>query len=269
MLPNARKTRGNKKPFVYQPFLKGRACSLLSARRGLRVFLHLALSAGLFFILGQFLVVGITWLRILLNLTVLAAFYAFMFRNGAQTGERDVIYAEIALSRAGEGRSITRDELNRCFHPAKGFFSALMGALPFLIACLVYALLAQESRYTLGSLPFWLSAFRERSDIGLALSYYNETVQLQALDFLRLLVRLLIFPYVNFAGAGNSSALLLIDRLSPLLLSIAPLAYGIGYSQGEHYRSLVHGGIAANRKRVARQQKKKQQPSRREPRQLV
>ena len=268
MQPNAVKSKVKKnKPLVHQPFLKGRAVSLFAARRGLKVFVYLILSAGLYFLLGQFLVLESSWFRIALNTAVLASLYAFMYRNGARTGEGDAAFAEIAYIRAAEGKGNTRDELDRCFHPAKGFFTAFTGALPLISACLIYAFLARESRYSLGALPSWLSVFRERADIGLALSYYNETEPFQLLDFLRLLVRLLIFPYVNLAGASNTSAVLLAERLSPLLLSLAPLSYGIGYSRGEHCRAVVHGSIAANQRRAARL--KKQQVSHREPRQLV
>ena len=270
MQPKAGNTKMKaKKTLVHQPFLKGRAMSLFAARRGLKTFLYLLASAGLFFLMGQFLVLDITWLRILLNAAVLVSLYAFMFRSGAQAGEGDVTIAEIALSRSAEGKVTTREQIDRCFHPAKGFFTAFTGALPLLVACLVFAFMTRESRYSLGTLPSWLSVFQERADIGLALSYYSETTRLQALDFLRLLVRLLIFPYMNLAGAGDTAAVLLVERLSPLLLSVAPLSYGIGYSRGEHYRAMVHGGIAANKRKAARQQKKQQPPSNREPRQLV
>ncbi len=264
--PAARKKSA---PIIRKPYLKGRAVSALAAKRGLRVSGYLLISAVLFFFLGQLLALDAAWLRVPLNLAVLAAFAALMYNEGARMGEGDVSFAEIALGRKKDGKTVSQAEIDRCYHPGKGFFTALAGSLPVVLLCLVYAFMAVPDRYTLGALPSWLSAYQSRADISLALSYYNDRTGPQAVDFLRLAVRLLIFPYVNLAGAGNKAALLLVERLSPLLVTIAPMFYGVGYLQGERYRALIHGGIAANERRAARRRKKAQRPQRREPRQLV
>lgn len=254
---------------VKKPYLKGLAISGLAARRGLRITVYLLLSGVLFFFLGQLLVIGVSWLRVLLNLLVLLAFAALLYNQGARDGEGDVAFAEIALLRKNDLKPISGQDLARCYHPGKGFFTVLTGALPIVIVCLVYAFIAKRDTYTLGPLPSWLGAYETRADIGLALRYYHERAGFGFADFLRLIVRLMVFPFINMVGSGNSGAVLLVERLSPLLVVLAPLGYGIGYSRGEDYRARVHGGIAANARKAARKQKKKAQPRRQEPRQLV
>lgn len=258
-----------RKPQVKKPYLKGKAVSRLAFRRGLRIFGYLALSSLLYFFLGQLLVIDVTWLRIIINISVIAAFSALMYSTGAREGEGDVTFAEITLTRQQESKAVTQEDRDRCFHPFKGFVTAFAGALPVVLLCLFYAFMAVRDHYTLGALPSWLSAYETRTDIGLALSYYHDYSGIGAPDILRLLVRLLIFPFVNMAGPRNAEALLLVERLSPLLVLIAPAFYGIGYLRGEQFRAMVHGGIAANAKKAARKQKKKQLSRRQEPKQLV
>lgn len=267
MLKSGKKKKG--KAIVHKPYLKGRCVSLLSAKRGFRVFAFLLVSALLFFFLGQLLVLDIVWLRIIINLAVITALWAMLYNDGARMGEKDVAFAEIQLTKKESGRAVRSEELDRCYHPAKGFFTAFIGASPLVIVCLVYAMMAVQVHYTLGPLPSWLAAYEGRADIGLALSYYHQTPGFQVVDFLRLFVRLLIFPYINLFGMQSSFALLWVERLSPLLLLIAPFFYGLGYAQGERYRSQVHGDIAYNQRKMVRRQKKQQGKPSQEPRQLV
>lgn len=254
---------------IKKPYLRGHAVSALAAKRGGRILVYLVLSAVMYFFLGQLMVIDVPWLRIVVNLVVVIAFSGLMYSGGARVGEGDVSFAEIAHSRREAGKQPTKEELDRCFHPMKGFFTVLAGALPVVLLCLVYAFLAVKDVYSLGPLPSWLGAYESRTDIGLALAHYHDHAGVGAVDFLRLLVRLLVFPFVNMVGARNADALLVVERLSPLLVMIAPMFYGVGYLRGEAYRSLVHGGIASNAKRAARKQRKRQQPKKQEPRQLV
>lgn len=259
-----------RRPLVKKPYLKGNALSMLAARRGLRILAYLVLSAVLYFFLGQLLVIDIAWLRTIINLAVVIAFAALLYANGAQEGEGDVAFAEIALLRKQDGKTISKQELDRCFHPLKGFVTVFFGALPFVLVCLVYALMAVRDTYTLGSLPSWLAAYETRADIGPALSYYHEQSVFGVADILRMVVRLIIFPFINIAGSRNPDGILLVERLSPLLVLAAPVFYGIGYARGEFYRAQVHSGIAANERKAARKRGRKQaQPKRQEPRQLV
>lgn len=255
-------------PVADKPYLKGKAFGKPALTRGLRILGFLLLSAVLYLFLGQLLAVESAWLRILLNISVLLVAYFLMFMDGAQSGEREVAYAEIALSRQEAGKPAKPAELARCFHPGKGFVSALIGVLPVFLLCLVYAFMAVRESYTLGTLPSWLAPYQARPDIGLALSYYQEGRGLGLIDFLRAAVRLLVFPFINLAG-GSRDGVLLVERLSPLLVLLPPLSHAIGYLWGEQRRAIVHGSIATNARKAARKQQKKRQPPKQEPRQLI
>lgn len=262
------KAKAQLKP-IKKPYLEGLPISALAARRGLRILAYLLLAGVLYFFLGQLLVIEIAWLRVIINAVVILALAALFYSNGAHDGEGDVAFAEIALVRKEAGKDISKQDLARCFHPLKGFFTVFAGVILIALVCLAYAVTAVKDTYTLGVLPSWLKAYETRQDIGLALSYYQDRAVFGLWDVLRLFVRLMVFPFINIAGSGNAGAVLLVERLSPLLVFLAPLGYALGYLRGEDYRARVHGGIAANARRAARKQRKKAQPRRQEPRQLV
>lgn len=265
----AKKSAHGKVLPVKKPYLKGNAFSLLAVRRGLSVFAYIVASAVLFLFLGQIMALDAAWLRIAINAAILAGFASMFYTSGVNQGENDVSFAEIALARRQEGKPVGKEDLNRCFHPAKGYVTMFFGALPFVLLCLAYAFMARKETYSLGALPSWLSAYQNRLDISLALSYYSDLEAFGLEDALRVLTRLIIFPFVNIVGPDNPDGLLLVERLSPLLVLLAPCFYGVGYQRGEAWRALVHGGIASNAKRAARRQKKKASPRRSEPKQLV
>ena len=87
--------------------------------------------------------------------------------------------------------------------------------------------------------------------------------------------RLLLFPFVNIAGANNADALLLVDRLSPLLCLLTPACYGLGYLRGPQLRALVHGNIRQNKRkhnakeRKAREQRVKQMEQKNKKKELI
>lgn len=256
-------------PQIKKPYLRGRAVSALAFKRGFKILGFLLVSAFLFLFLGQVMVIDIAWLRVLINLAIIAGFAALMFSSGASQGEGDVSFAEIALNRQNEGKTVSNEDLARCFHPLKGFVTVLAGTLIFVIICLVYAFMAKKDAYTLGVLPTWLSAYQGRQDIALALDYYRDVKAFGLMDVLRIIVRLLIFPFINLVGSNNPDGVLLVERLSPLLVLVAPSFYGFGYLRGEAIRAMVHGGIAKNARKAARRQKKKAAPRSAGPKELV
>jgi hypothetical protein len=257
-----------KTQLVYKPYLKGRCASPLAAKRGWRIGAYVLMSAFVFFFLGQLMALDILWLRLVINLLMLTILAVLFYSDGAHMGEGDAAFAEIALTRQQEGKTIPQADLNRCFHPYKGFFTALVGAAPFALLCLVYAPMAKPVTYTLGALPGWLAGYEKRADIGLALAYYHQQAAFGLVDGLRLVVRLLVFPFVNIAGPDNVMGLLWVERLSPLLVMLSPMAYGLGYRQGERMRAMVHGGIAISRRRKNRQEARRKKAAQ-QPKQLL
>ena len=121
------------------------------------------------------------------------------------------------------------------------------------------------------TLPSWMETFMRRPEIGGALAAYTQAVSVSFTDIIRLIVRIAMMPFVSMAGADNKGLLLMLERLSPLILLLPALAYGIGYLQGPARRKTVHTEIAENRrKRISREkrERKKRNIVHKEPEQL-
>lgn len=73
---------------------------------------------------------------------------------------------------------------------------------------------------------------------------------------LRVVVRMILFPFANIVTADNADGMLLLDRLSPLLICLPALGFPLGYLTGPRSRALVHGDIATSTKRYDRRRKK-------------
>ena len=262
--------RGKGKPkaeIVYRPYLKGRAISLLAARRGLRILAYQVAFAFIFLMIGPLLTFDSLVLRLITNLAMVAGLMALLYAEGTRAGVEDISFAQIALQRQQDGKTIEGRELDRCYHPAKGFVIAVLGALPLLLISLVFALTVQPRQYVLGGLPDWVSAYERRAEIGLALSYYHEQRVLALPDMLGIAVRLFILPFINTVGQDAKGALYLLDKLSPLIVLLPGCAYGIGYLRGPALRAQVHGAIESNSRR--RQRRRKATKAAEEPRRLV
>lgn len=226
MQSNAKNNKKGPQP-VYKPYLRGRAFSKTAVKRCWRILGYTLIFTVLYVIVGSALAFDNTALRVICNGVVLLMVMGLMYNDGARMGESDTAFAEIAMNRKNEGKNVPGSELDRCFHPLKGFVTAACGAAPVFIIALIYAFMAQKQTYSLGVLPSWVSAYEEHADIGAALAYYHQTSAVQLAEVLRVAVRLLLFPFVNIAGANNADALLLVDRLSPLLCLLTPACYGL------------------------------------------
>ena len=264
-----KQSKAGKKPeLIHKPYQKGRLSAGLAFRRGFRVLIYQIALIFIFLFIGQALLSQSAPLRIALNLLVVFGFFMLMYSEGSRAGLDDVAYAEIALSRSESGKALDNKDLARCYHPLKGLMTVLYGMLPLIIIAVVFALIARKQVYVLGGLPSWLQGYERRADIGLALSYYHETQAIGAESILRIVIRLLLFPYVNMVGTDSASALLVLEKLSPLLLLIIPMGYAAGYLRGPALRAQVHGAIKADTKRRIRREKKAR-VQRKEPRKLV
>lgn len=264
MQTNNKKKKNAKPQLVYKPFLRGVPVSAMAAKRGIKLLGYTALFTFLYVLVGSALSFENTLLRVALNTMLVLAAAALVYSDGARQGENDVTFAEIAQNRLDEGKTVPQSERAQCYHPAKGFFTALCGAAPIVLIMLVYALLAQKQTYTLGVLPSWVAAYDRQAEVGQALAYYNQHAGMGVADALRVAARLINFPFVNMVGAGNYDALYLIDKLSPLLCLITPLGYPLGYLRGPMMRAMVHGNIKENnrkqKRRVQKERKMRAQP---------
>lgn len=210
--------------------------------------------------------------RILMGVAVVGIAFYYQYTQGMVKGEGDAAYSEIMYVRDQEGHTISQEDREKCFHPMKGLFATGIALAPFILFALVFAVITKPSQYTLGILPSWTEGMRISSEFGDAMSYYTGGAGLQAMDVMRVIDRALVMPFVNIASYIGDNATLLVERLSPLLLIIAPLGYGFGYSQGVNLRTKINTGIKIGvdkKKRKERKARKQRQRSSTSPERLI
>jgi len=183
------------------------------------------------------------WLRVPLNLALLAGIALLAYNDGGYRGHKEV-------SRA-------------CYHPVRGALPAALAALPFFVAAVALAVLTTPYEYALQGLPTWLTAYLRREDIGGALQYYGHVQGAGAVDYLRIAVRLVMMPAAYIIGGFGDQASLLLDRLSPLLVLFIPGAYAVGYLRGPAIHKLATKRSAEakrlHQKKVARKKRRERQ----------
>lgn len=240
----------------------------------LRLFAYPLLMTLISFILSPVLMSEWMVLRIGANALLVALMIFLLGYHGAYRGEKDVQNSFHLLTLQENDKEPSRQELAAGFHPMKGIVTGLLGVAPWFVAAVLLALLTQPYVYQLQDLPSYLQAYLGVPDIGAALSYYGEKIATTPVDVLRVLVRLVIMPYVNMAGTLTDAVSMLMDRISPLLVCILPLSYVIGYLMGPrmYRRTLARNEAAkkAHRKKVARNQRKaKAQRATKKPEKII
>ena len=209
-------------------------------------------------------------LCVVANLAVVLVGIVFLRSSGLNKGESDAAYAEIMYERDKQGKEVTSEDKERCFHPMKGFYIAMIAALPLIVITLVYALFAQPSVFKLGALPSWTTSLLRQTEMGDALSYYGLNNHLSFMDAYRIVDRALVMPYMSIATVLGTSAQTIAERLSPLLSLIAPLGYALGYAQGLKIRKQINTGIVIGVKNKRRKQRRERQNrQRKQPEQLI
>ena len=251
----AKKTK-NKRALVYKPYLKGNVYDLPAMKRGLRLLAYFLMFAFLYLVVGSALQFDNRFFRVLMNILMVLICGAIVYMDGAKLGEAEVAFGEIAYTRQQTGKDIGGKDRERCYHPLKGVMIALWAAVPIIALTLPHALTAVKQVYSLQTLPKWVSGFSSQSQVTAPLQYYDRQISLTALDILRMLTRVLTFPFVNIASLENTDALLLVDRLSPLLACVPLIGFPLGYMSGPRSRAMVHGDISANKQRANRRRKK-------------
>ena len=233
---------------VYKPYLKGNAFSALAVKRGGKILVYVLIFLVFNLFIGSVFSFDSQFLRILLNGLQTAVYAMVLFFDGMNTGDGDVGFAEIQYAHHQAGETISKEDRDHCFHSAKGFVTVLCGLLPVILICLAFALTTKKNTYTLQVLPSWVAAFSAQEEIAAPLAYYGRNVPFTVLDALRVFVRILLYPVYNMIGARNADAVLLADRLSPALVLVPFLFYGIGYIFGVRSRAMMHGGMALARR---------------------
>ena len=255
---------------VKKPLLYGNWHGKDALRQGRKLIPGMLVVIFLYFVLSLMLNFDALWLRIGSNVIVVLAAVYYMYSNGIQRGESDAATAEITYQRRKEGRPLAEADEQAGYHPLKGYFAAFIGALPLLVIAIAFAILTKPAVYEVGGMPSWVQAFMRQTEFGDALRYYETGASIGAYEIFRIVGRAISMPFINVGTALGPAIELLFERLSPLWVLIAPLGYGIGYSQGEALRARIHTGIAINaRKRQRRQKRERRERARKEPEQLV
>ena len=237
-----------RKPILYGSW-HGKDALRLAVKKGLS-FLGITL---VYVIAGTFLTFQSLWMRAAASAMIIVALACYQYAMGCSKGEKDASYGEIIYSRKAEGHPV---QMDRSFHPAKGFFSVLVGCAPFLAFAIVFACLTQEVTYRLGSLPVWTESMLRQSEFGTALGYYGQQPGLGTIGVMRVIDRAMVLPFVNVTTLMGSKATLFVERLSPILIMIVPVWYGIGYAQGLNLRAKVNTGIKMGDDKKKRRERK-------------
>ncbi len=245
---------------VHKPVLLGSWHGRDTVKLGYGVFLSLLVVTVIYLLLGVFLNTGnLFWQGLICAVAVFLAVW-HMYSRGLGKGQSDAAFAEIRYQWLQENKPMDGADRDRCYHPAKGFFAALLGAAPFFLLTITFAVLTRPAEYRLGTLPGWLRELSWQSEIGDALRYYETGVGMGAMDILRVVARALVMPFVNVAVQMGDAALLWVERLSPLLVLIAPLGFGFGYKAGLRARAKINTSIAigeAKKKRKEHKERKR------------
>ena len=239
-----------KKPaeIVTKPYLTGGITDENLFKNVLKFFGMTALFIFVSFLVSSMSSIGSQVFIIIFNSAIVLLLLYIYFTRGLSLGTDNVAYGEILYQRKEKGAEMTENERKLSFHPGKGFLIAVLGMLPVLIPAIILAFLTKRQVTSIGTLPSWVSSMSRRSEIGDALVTYTQQEPMLFVDYLRVFVRICIMPVIRMAGNENKDLLLTIERISPALLLLPCVAYGIGYLQGRNERTRIHTRIAENRK---------------------
>ena len=240
---------------VKKPYLKGSFCGKDAWKTVPKRFAGMLMLCFVYAIASMIMNFDSLVGRILVSVFIVGVALYYVFAKGVEQGTGDVGYGEMMYARQQEGKTIAKLDSDRCYHPLKGFFEALLGALPYVLVALVFAVLTKPTVYSLGGLPSWTQEMMLQDEFGDALRYYQETHGMTALEILRIIVRIMCMPMMSVATYLGTDAALLVERLSPLFLLLPAAAYSIGYLQGPAQRERINTGIKIG---VSKKQRKQQ-----------
>lgn len=261
-----------KKPqLVKKPIYRGKVIEKAAAKRGAKVLGSMVLVMVLYLIFGPMLMVENTFLRVVFNIALMLVAVGIMSMMGTGDGESDAALGEIVYQRKQDGKEVSKTEEDRCFNPLKGFFTAYLGAALFFVLAVVLAIFTKEESYVLGVLPTWAQNYYGDTSVGQGLDYYQISRSIGWLDIVRLAVRANVLPIFSMFEASTGASILL-ERLTPLFVLIAPTGYALGYLRGKKVREMIHSSIALSKKKKNKKdkkEKKERQNRNRQPEQLV
>lgn len=244
------------KPIANKPYYKGDAWVKGNIKEALKVFGYFIFFSVLYVIAGSALNFDSFVLRLIPNLLLVVICGGIMYTKGAALGETDVSLGEIVYARLQDGKAVDEQDKKQSFHPGRGWLIFLLAILPLLLITLPVALTAEKQVYQSQTLPSWVSAFKSNEEIYAPLAFYDVKEQMGALDLMKYISRLLIFPFISIFRTENLNALLWLDRLSPVLAVLSGFAFPLGYMAGPMFRTRVHEDIARNKRKQKKKQKR-------------
>lgn len=259
MQKNRNKDRVEK---VVKPFLRGRMIDRTLPGGALKFFFFMMLMVFVYFMSIIVSSVESRFLTVVINVAIVLTTWMIFWQSGMASGADAVSQGEIMYQRREKGRPVAAWEEEMCYHPLKGFIIALFGSIPLFICCLILALVAKKQMTTIGVLPNWVAGFEGRQEIGGALSYYHQEAHLTLEGVLRVVVHVAVMPFISIVGPENRDAILLLERLSPVITLIPAVVYGVGYACGTQERAAVHSNIALGKKKQQQKQRKEQRARR-------
>lgn len=250
------KKKQQKPERVVKPYIRGKMIDRTLPGGALKFFAFTVLMMFVYFMSLIVSSIDSRVLSIVINAAILFTTWMIFWQSGLASGADAVSQGEIMYQRREKGRPVADWEEEMCYHPLKGLIIALIGSIPLVAVCAVLACIAQRQMTTIGVLPSWVNAFEARQEIGGGLLYYHQDVGLTLEAVLRLLVRVAVMPWQCIVGPDNKDAMLLLERVSPLLSLIPALVYGAGYFFGTEVRAAVHGNIALGKKKLQKKQRR-------------
>ncbi|MDD3412284.1 MAG: hypothetical protein PHY12_15890 [Eubacteriales bacterium] len=241
---------------VRKPILRGSWHGRDAWKMGGKTCLNLLAVTFLYLVLGLMLSFNSLFGRIAMGVILVGLAVLYLYNSGVNLGQADAAFGEILYQRQQDGKPITQKDHDRSFHPAKGWFAALIGVAPYFLIALVFAFCAQRQYYTVGALPSWMSSALRQNEVGDALAYYSANAGLTPMAVLRIVVRAMTLPFMNVGVYLGDEATLLFERLAPLWVLVAPCGFGAGYMQGENIRARINTGIVIGDKQKKRRERK-------------
>jgi hypothetical protein len=233
---------------VTKPYLTGAVTDENTLKKVLKFFGSMLLMIIMCFIICTMMNFGNGFLRVSANAAVVLLVLFILYNQGQTHGAEAVARGEILYQRQEKGLDIAAGERRLSYHPLKGYVTALIGMIPFVILAVILAIGAERQMTTAGTLPGWTSSLMRRSDIGGALVSYTEGDPLRSMDIIRMIVRVAIMPFVSMVGSANKDLMLTVERISPILLLLPVISYGTGFLFGKNVRTRIHTQIEENRK---------------------
>jgi len=250
----AAKAKPNK--IITKPFLKGSSTDENTVRQSVKFLGILVITSLMTFLVCSLTSFKSDILRILINIMIETLILIIFLDRGAALGTDAVARGEILHQHIEKGIDVTEGEKRIPFHSLKGYIIGFAGSFLFLIFAVILALTTQRQMTGAGVLPSWMDTYMRRSEVSGALVQYTQSGSVSFTDAIRIVVRIMIMPFISMAGAENRGLLLTIERLSPLLVLFPAISYGSGYLLGPSRRTRIHSEIAENRRRRAYREKK-------------